>query len=296
MSVVRQAGDVPLEILVGDDHSEDGTSDTVKFLADKYPDIIRYFRHPERLGYGSKNYQELIREARGKYIAHLDGDDFWLPGKLAAQVDFLENNLDCPAVYSNAQVVDETGNYIGLFNNPQPLKFDINALLRRGSFLNHSSICYRSALKKNILAMQAPFLDYSIHLSLACHGPVGYLDHPFVGYRVNSSTSIIVHANERIRKVYWQALMNVPKDCADSNALAGGMAEFARSAFFRSLRIRKLSLLRQWLPVVLDASPVGKPKMVFLILSSIFRVGVLEGYAAWLRKLGFKKMKILYRR
>ena len=44
--------------------------------------------------------------ASGDYIAQLDGDDFWLPGNLHAQLIFLEKNRECSAVYTNAIVIN----------------------------------------------------------------------------------------------------------------------------------------------------------------------------------------------
>lgn len=296
MSVIAQSNEVTLEILVGDDQSDDKTSAIIETLLIEYPHLIRYFRHNKRLGYGSKNYQTLIPETRGSYIAHLDGDDFWLPGKLAAQVDFLERHMDCPAVYSNALVINDSNQPIGLFNNHKSTRFDINALLRRGNFLNHSSLCYRSTLRESILKMQAPFLDYRIHLSHASHGSIAYLNQVLAVYRVNSTSSVLVHANERIRRLYWETLLDVPKDVANTEAMASGMAEFTRSVFFRSLRIRKIKLLGQWLPIVLKAAPTGKLKMLLLTLLSIFRVTIEESIACICSKISKNPMKILYRR
>jgi glycosyltransferase involved in cell wall biosynthesis len=296
MSVIAQSNDVAIEILVGDDQSDDKTSEIIETLVIKYPQLIRYFRHSKRLGYGSKNYQALIRETRGSYIAHLDGDDYWLPGKLVAQVRFLERNMDCGAVYTNALAIDDNDMLIGLFNNYQSTRFDINDILSRGNFLNHSSLCYRSTLRQELLKMEAPFLDYRIHLNLACYGSIGYLNQVLVVYRVNSTSSVLVHANERIRRLYWETLLDVPIDAINTDALACSMAEFARSVFFRSLRIKKISLMHQWLPIVLKAAPIGKLKMLVLIFTAIFRVTIEEIISIICVKISKNPMKVLYRR
>ncbi len=296
MSVVAQSNDVSLEILVGDDQSEDRTSEIVQSLVREYPHLIRYYLHKERLGCGSKNYQTLITRSRGEFIAHLDGDDFWLSGKLLAQIHFLKQHTDCPAVYSNALAIQDNGEAIGLFNNPQPTFFDINELLRRGNFLNNSSMCYRSSLRDKILSMQAPLIDYRIHLQFARCGAVGYLNQAMVVYRSNSSSSIIVHENDNVRSLYWEALLDVPIDSVNIRALAQCMSEFVRSIFFRSIRVKKMSLLQQWLPVVFKAAPVGKTKMIFLILSAIVRVAFQEGLSMICSKLSGNHLKILYRR
>lgn len=89
MSVIGQAGDVDLEILVGDDLSTDGTQVIMESLAEEFPQLVRYRRNSMRLG-PAGNYLSLIERSRGSLIAHLDGDDLWAPGKLKAQVDFME--------------------------------------------------------------------------------------------------------------------------------------------------------------------------------------------------------------
>ena len=296
MSAVAQSSDLNLEILVGDDLSEDRTFVIIESLGRQYQNLIQYFQHKDRLGSGSKNYQFLIRKARGRYIAHLDGDDFWLPGKLAMQLRFMEQHPDCPAVYTNAFAIGEDCEALGVFNNPQPERFDINSLLRRGNFLCHSSMLYRAPMKDALIAMKAPFLDYRMHLSHARYGAIGYLNEISVVYRVRSSGSAIVHANDRVRQNYWEALMNVGNDGVNKESLAHGMAEFARSVLFRAIRIKDLSLFCKWFPVVMGVSPVGRMKMGVLIFGSVFRVGCQEALSR-LRCLFFgNRGNILYRR
>lgn len=55
----------------------------------------------------TRNYVNAIREARGKYIATLDGDDYWCTtDKLQRQVDILEANLEVSIVYTGYQQFD----------------------------------------------------------------------------------------------------------------------------------------------------------------------------------------------
>lgn len=106
MSVLSQNIDGGIEILVGDDCSTDNTSSVIFGLMDKYPNQITYFRHGENMG-AHDNVKFLVDKAQGEYIAHLDGDDYWLPGKLSAQMEFIVNNISTSAVFNNSVVVND---------------------------------------------------------------------------------------------------------------------------------------------------------------------------------------------
>jgi glycosyltransferase involved in cell wall biosynthesis len=295
MSVIGQAGDVDLEILVGDDLSTDGTQVIMESLAEEFPQLVRYRRNSMRLG-PAGNYLSLIERSRGSLIAHLDGDDLWAPGKLKAQVDFMEKNRDCPAVYTNALTMRDDGSSLGVFNGPQREYFDINSLMIRGNFLCHSSLLYRATLKAKILELPLPFIDYRIHLLLASHGRLGYINEALVKYRVHSSSSMLVHANDEVRKLYWEALLVVPRNMVSDKAFAGGISEFGRSVFFSSMKKRDLSLLRKWFPEIINEAPTGRTRMLMLLIAAIVRVGFAELIQVTRSALSGNYSKILYRR
>ncbi|MDJ0860806.1 MAG: glycosyltransferase family A protein, partial [Gammaproteobacteria bacterium] len=100
-SVVAQDTDARLEVLVGVDRGDDSTLDMVRKMSALFPEVVRCLERGKNVG-GYRNYQLTLEQASGNYIAYLDGDDFWLPGKLQAQLDFLAAHTDCPAVYANA--------------------------------------------------------------------------------------------------------------------------------------------------------------------------------------------------
>ena len=108
-SILMQETTFPYEILIGDDASTDGTSEIVEEYAQRHPSLIRAFIREKNLG-PTKNVYDLLAQARGKYIANCEGDDYWINcKKLQLQVDFLEKNPIYSACTHNCRIVDETG-------------------------------------------------------------------------------------------------------------------------------------------------------------------------------------------
>ena len=113
-SVLMQRVSFPVEIILHDDCSTDGTTDVVRHFSAKYPMIIRpIYQDENQYSQGRKPMLSTFLLARGEYIAWLEGDDAWAdPGKLSRQVDFLEENEDFVLCYGNARIVDEEGKEI----------------------------------------------------------------------------------------------------------------------------------------------------------------------------------------
>ncbi|MBQ0101585.1 MAG: glycosyltransferase [Firmicutes bacterium] len=91
-SILSQKTDFEYEIVICDDCSPDGSSAVIDEYRDRYPGIIRHIVREKNVG-GSRNMYGVMRECRGKYIAILEGDDFWDDeNKLSYQVSFLESH------------------------------------------------------------------------------------------------------------------------------------------------------------------------------------------------------------
>lgn len=94
------------EVLVVDDASTDDTERVVRAFGDPR---IRYLREPRNGGPNAARNRGL-REARGEFIAFLDSDDEWLPGKLSRQVArFRELPETVGAVYTGVETLTPRG-------------------------------------------------------------------------------------------------------------------------------------------------------------------------------------------
>ena len=93
MSVVMQNIDFPIEVIISDDCSTDDTPKIISEFAKKYHYIKPILRTKNIGPY--KNMVETYKICKGKYVAHLDGDDYWLDNKLSDQFNFMEKNTEC---------------------------------------------------------------------------------------------------------------------------------------------------------------------------------------------------------
>lgn len=270
-SVLQQANDAHIEILIGDDASTDGTSEIVAAYAVAYPRLIQHIRRFERIG-GSANYIDLLVRARGEFIAYLDGDDYWLPGKLKHQLKYIYSHQDCSAVYTNAFSISESGVKIGVFNDYPGEEIHLSDLLRRGNFLCNSSMLFRKHLCAAIFSVKGPVLDFRVHLLHASTGNLAQLSDALVGYRVNSSGSMVVRANDLVRELYWQAIQSVPRKLVTDYDYACGIADFLRRVFFRAVHTRDLNFLCAWIKKSYAVSPYGMLHTTALVLSNVARI------------------------
>jgi glycosyltransferase involved in cell wall biosynthesis len=118
--ILMQQTTFPIEILLGEDASSDGTREICLEYAANHPDKIRLFLHHRENNIaingnptGRFNFLYNLYNARGNYIALCEGDDYWTdPLKLQKQVDFLEGNPDYKICFHNVKIYNhEKGSF-----------------------------------------------------------------------------------------------------------------------------------------------------------------------------------------
>lgn len=166
-----------VEIIVVDDGS---TDDTLQTVSQSGPSVI-YLPLPHR-GQPAVTRNAGLRAAEGEYVAFLDSDDLFLPGKLALQLAAFEQHPEAGLAYSNGYFFRDdpdvpTGHALDGLPTPSG---DVLADLLRGNFLTSPVVLLRRAC----LEVAGPFdedpalfvaEDYELWLRLAAHFPFVYV-------------------------------------------------------------------------------------------------------------------------
>ena len=101
----------PLEILLSDNASTDGTETLCREAAGRDP-RVRYFRHPKNIGlYGNHNF--LIDQARGEFLCFFHDHDERDDDLVRTYVSFLQKHPRVGVVCSDWRLIDEEGKGIG---------------------------------------------------------------------------------------------------------------------------------------------------------------------------------------
>ncbi len=145
-SVLRQQTSFRVEIVIGEDCSTDRTLNIARDYQSMYPEGIRIVTSDENVGW-RKNYRRTIAAAKGKYIALLDGDDYFTHRKkLQMQVELLEADPEAGMCYTRSERVDETGNRTLYPEGECQTSFE--AMLRRNPAENCTVVARRELVER----------------------------------------------------------------------------------------------------------------------------------------------------
>jgi glycosyltransferase involved in cell wall biosynthesis len=190
-SALAQQTSFPIEILVGDDFSSDGTREIIQEYERQYPGLVKGVLHPRNMGKnGGINFLETLKLAAGEYYALMDGDDYWTnEHKLQKQADFLDAHPDYSTVFHNAVITYEDGTPEHLLNGPDTKPFfTIDDLIGEEEiwFMATSSTMYRNSIREYPAWFKESVSGDIPRLILkAKQGKIGYLPDVMSVYRKN---------------------------------------------------------------------------------------------------------------
>ena len=215
MSAINQETDFPYEVIVADDGSNDGERDLLQDIQKRYPEKLRLIFNEKNMMV-TRNYINAFREARGEYVATIDGDDIWTDKrKIQKQADILDSIKDVSLVHTGYQSFNsETQDIIATINtwdSPMSLESGLknveNYLLDKYSCypLGSSSFFRKSQYFENIDKYEKLINDkYTVgegtllNVMMSFMGKYMFLPDLMVKYRVVDSSLSHFETKEKV--------------------------------------------------------------------------------------------------
>lgn len=198
-SLVDQQTRFDFEIIVADDCSSDDTAAIVQQFVQRYPGLVKLVRQQRNTG-GSRNNLEVHAAATGEYVAHVDGDDYALPGKLQAQADVLDADPACTAVWHSVDYFDDEGGFCSGdtadLRSFEGGRVTFPDAIRLGFIGVHSSLMYRRSARTPP-APDRHILDIYGTLDLLSKGHGHIIERVLGRYRVGASGSLMAGRQRR---------------------------------------------------------------------------------------------------
>lgn len=217
--IVIQETTFPFEVVIGDDFSTDNSLETIRNFVDDYSGSRISFTvldrkkgdsyHKVRIEKGRLyNFYDIIQNCTGKYIALLDGDDYWTdPSKLQKQVDFLEGNEDYAICFHRVKVLTKKGFVYDQiekrYDSIQGYPIIRRDLIEQGNLMHTASVVYRNqGLDFPFEFFHSPIGDYFLHVMNAQFGKIERLDDYMAVYRSGNG----LYSGLKSRKMKWRIL------------------------------------------------------------------------------------------
>ncbi len=210
-----------IEIIVINDGSTDNSIEVLQQYGDKITLLTQQNQGP------AVARNSGMTAARGDFIAFLDGDDIWLPGKITAQVNYLKHNPQTGLCYTSWLVWDQSQPLAGLLAQ-LPNTADLAELVADRSGWLYTKLLEVSAVCTITVMLRAEIVravglfnkdyaigedhDYWIRVSRHCQ--IDKLSAVYAVYRQNPySTTKKLHPQNYSLQVLQSALANYGRSC-----------------------------------------------------------------------------------
>lgn len=174
------------EVIVVDDGSTDESHEVVRSFGSR----IRAIRQENRGVSAARNRG--IGESRGELVAFLDADDWWLPEKLARQVEWFRRE-SVGMVYSGLRYVDVCGKVLSTTTSGQRGRVleDLALLRAPGVPASGSSAVVRRSVLERVGGFDEELstsADWDMWRRVACHYEIEIVPEPLTVYRQHGSS------------------------------------------------------------------------------------------------------------
>jgi glycosyltransferase involved in cell wall biosynthesis len=188
---LMQKTNFPIEIIIHDDASTDGTAEIIRKYEEKFPDIIKPIYQVENQYTKGEGIMIpfVYPKCNGKYIALCEGDDYWTdPYKLQKQVDFLEVNEEYGLVHTNYKVVGQNQNSVFKYKRGLLSGDMFEKILKYQYNIVTATVLFRTSVYKSIECeyskMKFQMGDLPLWLTLSHVSKFKYLEDVTTTYRV----------------------------------------------------------------------------------------------------------------
>ena len=215
------------ELIIWDDCSSD---DSWRIINNYTDPRVKAYCNDKTIGGGYGINKAILEIALGEYIAIHHSDDVWEPEKLQKQVEFLDDNPELGAVFTNALAIGENSQpldvgekhyYSTIFDQPNRTRFEwLNYFFYKGNALCHPSVLIRKLCYCECGVYQyrhglAQLGDFDMWIRLCLKYEIYVLPEKLVRFRVraNEANTSGSRPESRIRAAteYHQVLKNYLK-------------------------------------------------------------------------------------
>lgn len=275
--VLMQQVSFPIEIIIGDDVSTDGTREIIKEYALKYPELIKLnLREKRGKGIpGKQNFISTLQMCTGEYISLCDGDDYWTdPLKLQKQVDFLDANKDYTICWTNYLIKEESNNnsaliepdWTSILDERDNITIDLNSIFNPYCTYSLTTLFRRTSLDLLFYEKLKHGKDNSLYAYCLSSGKGVLMNFKSSVYRLHAGG---VYSSDSIFKQKYFSYLNleeiireVPK-CKNLN-----ITTIRNSLLIDSLKIHPNQLSLSYFYLIIDGFKfIGLKKTVRLIIN-----------------------------
>jgi glycosyltransferase involved in cell wall biosynthesis len=279
------------ELILVDDGSSDGSVEWAGKIVRRDPDRVRLLVPSQNAVHGASAARNRgLQVAGGEYIAFLDGDDIWLPGKMERQWKILEENPRAAMAFARVHYYHDPASDGGEWDQPyQPLReglYDPPDLTL--AFLGDDNIypCPSATLLRRSALMEVRGFeerfskvrtDLAVWVKITSRFPV-YADLSIV-------TRYRQHANSSVAVVFGDAEAKWKTDLGFLEWLLEWID--ALPARFRP-RLRKVAaekMFRLHLPKVLEGKPKNAWQWRRAMLQRMWKYAAFRTELRWMRRM-----------
>lgn len=211
-SVISQRGCFDLEVIVGNDASDDRTQS----ILSKFKNI-KIINHQKNIGLLS-NIKECFKHCSGTYVAFCEGDDYWTSSwRLKNMLDYMEKNKNLSGCFNLISIEDENS---GSFKDHSlQLKLENNQVIGTYDLLEHNYVSnyscsfYKKSCLDNFMSNLPESSDWIFNIFVTTYGGMGFLKQKSSVWRLHNKgkwgslsdqekNKTVIEMKDKIKKIF----------------------------------------------------------------------------------------------